>query len=142
MKSFLLLEKTPICKWSCIPENIYFEGKVPEGYQLAVSPSGSYVVLDVDKHGEVNGFDNIPQYIKDELDQTFNYPTKNNGRHYWLYYTGAEELLNKTSGLSLDLRTSKGYVVFYPDGDIRQYQHLIHTTTTTMNSWLESLFKK
>lgn len=140
MKSFLLREKTPVCKWGSLPDGIFFEGKIPEGYQLAISPSDNYIVVDVDNHGKINGFDNIPNIIFTELLYTLNYKTKNNGKHYWLRYTGDKVLANKTSGLGIDLRTNKGYAVWYPDNDIRNCLHLIKNTSEGMNRWLEKLF--
>lgn len=47
MKSFLIRDKKPIVKWSLVKDETYFEGDVPEGYSLAVSPSGNYIVIDV-----------------------------------------------------------------------------------------------
>jgi hypothetical protein len=75
-----------------------------------------------------------------ELDKTFNYPTKNNGKHYWLMYSGNRPLGNKTSGKGIDLRTNKGYVVYYPKDDFRNNIHLINKTSENMNLWLEKLF--
>ena len=49
MKSFLLYNgKSPTVKWSMIPDEVYFEGKIPEGYSLAVCPSDPYIILDID----------------------------------------------------------------------------------------------
>lgn len=140
MKSFLLKDKKPIVKWGMVPDETYFEGNVPDGYGLAVCPHNPYMILDIDKHGDINGFDNIPFGIKKELESTLGYDTKNNGRHYWLKYTGNKELMNKTSGLGIDLRTHKGYVKWYLPGDIRGYVDSIKPTSGMMNKWLESLF--
>jgi hypothetical protein len=140
MKTFLLKDKKPIVKWSLVKDETYFEGEVPEGYSLAVSPSGNYIVIDVDLHGDKNGFDNIPINILNELNTSLNYKTKNNGRHYWFYYTGIEELANKTSNLGYDLRTSKGYAVWYYNEDIRNCLHLIKKTSINLNNWLEIWF--
>lgn len=140
MKSFLLKDKKPIVKWNMVPNETYFEGTVPEGYGLAICPHNPYIILDVDKHGDINGFDNIPVDIREELTYTLSYKTKNNGEHYWLKYTGNEELMNKTSGLGIDLRTHKGYVKWYLDADIRKYIDFIEPTSRRMNEWLESLF--
>lgn len=140
MKSFLLKEKTPIIKWGNLPDNVYFEGKVPEGYSLAISPSGNYIVVDVDMHGDVDGFSNIPHLIQMELDTTLNYKTKNNGKHYWFQYTGNKLLANKTSGLGFDLRTNKGYVVWYHNEDIRDCLYKIKSTSENLNTWLEKHF--
>ena len=140
MRSFLLKEKVPIIRWKYIPNNIYFEGNVPEGYNLAVSPSDKYIVIDVDNHGDIDGFSNIPMLVQAELNASFNYATKNNGRHYWFYYTGSKPLGNKTSGLGIDLRTNKGYVVWYPKEDVRNCLSEIRSTSDHLNKWLEKLF--
>jgi hypothetical protein len=140
MRSFLLKEKSPIVKWGMIPQNTFFEGKVPENYNLAICPSDNYIVIDVDKHDNKNGFDNIPFDLLKELNNTLNYNTKNNGKHYWFKYTGNKPLANKTSGLGIDLRTNKGYVVFYPKTDIRKQLHLINNTSNALNKWVESMF--
>jgi hypothetical protein len=140
MRSFLLKDKKPIVKWGMIPDETYFEGTVPEGYGLATTPHFPYIILDVDNHGDINGIENIPTLILMELYDTLNYPTKNNGRHYWLKYTGNKGLMNKTSGLGIDLRTDKGYVKWYLDKDIRSYITLIKETSPKLNTWLEKLF--
>ena len=141
MRSFLIKEKTPILKWGRIPDNIFFEGEIPEGYGLAICPHAPYIVLDIDRHDTIDGFDNIPKELYDELlKYHFSYPTKNNGVHVWLKYTGNAELGNKTSGLGIDLRTEKGYVKWYLDGDIRDYIDQIKETSFELNTWLETLF--
>jgi hypothetical protein len=140
MKSFLLKGKQPIVKWGMLPNNIYFEGNVPEGYNLAVSPSDKYIVIDVDRHGDSDGFKNIPEDIILELEKTLSYNTKNNGKHYWLEYFGGKPLANKTSGLGYDLRTNRGYVVWYDKRDIRNCLHLINKTSENLNIWLETWF--
>ena len=141
MKSFLLIDKKPTILWSKVPDNYFFEGPIPEGYSLAICPSAPYIVLDVDNHGNISGFDNIPLCILSELENHFGYSTKNNGHHYWLKYSGKEHLMNKTSKLGLDLRTNKGYVRWVAPGDVRDYINLIKETSETMNIWLEKLFK-
>lgn len=145
MKSFLLKPNNkPLINWGNLVPNTHFTGTLPENYSLAVSPGEGYVVLDVDRHGNISGFDNIPHLIQMEIDNTFNYSTKNNGKHYWLKYLGNKELLNKTSGLGIDLRVAnKGYVRFYPAEkgvDIRECIHLIKPTSLKLNIWLEKLF--
>lgn len=140
MKSFLLKDKKPICKWGMVPDETYFEGNIPEGYGLAICPHSPYVILDIDRHGDVNGFDNIPENIFKELSFHFSYQTKNDGCHTWLKYTGTKNLLNKTSGLGIDLRTSNGYVKWYLNGDIRDYIGKVKETSLALNQWLESLF--
>ncbi len=140
MKSFLLKGKVPIIKWGSLPDNVFFEGEVPEGYSLAISPSKGYIVIDVDRHGEINGFNNVPRELMPELLGTHMYATKNNGAHFWFKYTGTKELANKASGLGIDLRTYKGYVVWYLDKDVRSYMNCIWDTSEEMNQWLEKLF--
>ena len=141
MKSFLVKGKRPIIRWGSLPDETYFEGTVPEGFSLAVSPSEGYVVIDVDRHGDKDGFEAIPKELEAELLSTLSYPTKNKGRHYWFKYTGTDELANKTSGLGIDLRVgSKGYVVWYPKEDLRDSMSKVKETSTTLNKWLEELF--
>ena len=84
MKSFLVRGKKPLIKWGSLPDETYFEGVTPEGFSLAISPSEGYVVIDVDKHGDKNGFDNIPWEIQKELSYTLSYMTKNDGQHFWV----------------------------------------------------------
>lgn len=141
MKTFLLKDKKPIVKWGMLPDETYFEGSTPEGYSLAVVPSEGYIVVDIDRHGDIDGFDNVPDYIIEELDNTLNYKTKNNGMHYWLKYTGDIELANKASGLGIDLRVGqKGYVKWYPKVDVRNCMNLVNESSAKMNKWLEKLF--
>ena len=140
MKSFLVRNKVPQVRWSKIPDNTYFEGNVPESYSLAISPSKGYVILDVDEHGEISGDANIPFLIKIELQKTLNYPTKGNGVHYWLKYSGNKELTNKPSGLGIDLRTHRGYAIWYDKRDIRECNSLIKESSRELNEWLEKLF--
>lgn len=139
MKSFLLKDKRPLTKWGLIPDGYFFEGKVPEGYALAVCPGKDYIVLDVDSKDAVNGWDNIPTHILLKLKQTYNYPSKS-GRHFWLKYTGDVKLLNRTTEYGLDLRTENGYVRWYPQEDVRHILHKIQPTDDELNSWLSSLF--
>lgn len=140
MKSFLLKGKMPIIKWGNLPDNTFFEGKLPEGYSLAICPSKGYVVVDVDVHDDVDGFTHIPMLIQEELQNTLSYKTKNHGRHYWLKYSGNKPLGNKTSGLGIDLRTDRGYVVWYHEEDIRDILSQVNNTSLKMNEWLEKLF--
>lgn len=144
MKSFLCKGKKPIIKWGSLPDENYFEfnGKVPRSYFLAINPSKGYIVLDVDvdEKNNVNGFLNIPKYIREELEKTLNYETKHKGRHYWLKYTGSKTLPNSTSGKNIDLRTHKGYVIWYPEGDIRSRINEVKETTKKLNNWIEKLF--
>jgi len=124
-----------------LKENTYYEGKIPEGYDLCISPSKGYIIVDVDRHDNKDGFKHISKQILKELEETFHYKTKNNGVHYWFKYTGDKELLNKTSGLGIDLRVgTKGYVVFYAPGDIRNYINKVNKTSLSINKWVENLF--
>ena len=140
MKSFLLKGKRPVIKWGMLPESVFFKGPLPEGFSLAVSPSDNYVVVDVDMHGTVNGFDNIPDYIFKELTTSLHYDTKNQGMHSWLKYTGDKPLANKASKFGIDLRTNKGYAIWYPKKDFEESICEINDTSLEMNTWLESLF--
>lgn len=140
MRSFLLKGKSPIVKWGMIPDNVMFKGNIPEGYNLAICPSEGYIVLDVDRHGNIDGFDNVPSYLIRELVNTFNYVTKNNGKHFWMKYSGDKPLANKASGFGIDLRTNKGYVVYYPRDDFMSHVRRINSTSVRMNEWLEKLF--
>jgi hypothetical protein len=123
-----------------LKEGSFFEGKVPEGYRLCASPGPEYLVVDVDRHDDKDGFENIPIKIIDELEETFHYSTKNNGVHYWLKYLGNKPLGNKTSGQGFDLRTERGYVCYYRNDDIRDNLHLIKETSPELNKWLETWF--
>ena len=67
MKSFLLRGKKPIIKWGMLPNETYFEGNTPEGFSLAVVPSEGYIVVDVDRHGDEDGFNHIPFSLEEEL---------------------------------------------------------------------------
>lgn len=140
MKSFLLREKIPITKWGLIPDGVMYKGDIPEGYNLAIVPGPEYIILDVDRHNGKDGFKHIPFEILQELEETFNYTTKNNGKHYWLKYTGNKKLGNKTSGKSSDLRTEKGYVAYWHNEPIEQCLHRIRRTSPQLNEWLEGLF--
>lgn len=142
MKTFLVRGKRPIIRWGSLPNEIYFEGTVPEGYKLAISPGkeDNYVIVDVDRHGDIDGFKNVPIHLYNELDSTLNYDTKNYGKHYWFKYTGEKPLANKASGLGIDLRTNKGYVIWYHNKDIRECLDKINETSQEMNEWLEKLF--
>jgi hypothetical protein len=146
MKSFLLKNNTPIIKWSLIPNETYFEGVVPDGYDLAVCPSDSIVILDVDVKNEKNGYQFIPGFIMDEIQLTFNYNTKSGGAHYWIKYTGDKVLMNTSTKYGLDLRigakdnNAGGYVKYNYTIDIRHCKHLIKDSSNDLNLWLESLF--
>ena len=148
MKSFLLNSNyKPILQWGKIPNNVFYEGEVPQGFFKAVCP-GKYIVLDVDnKSPENNGFNYIPMSILSELENTFNYKTKSGkGRHYWLLYLGGKILMNTSTKYFLDLRVGErpgncgGYVLYHHPIDIRQCIHLIKETSPKLNKWLESHF--
>ena len=141
MKSFLCKGKRPIIRWSLLPDNTFFEGQLPEGYSLAVMPSDDYIVIDVDRHGDTDGFNCIPNELMYELSNSLNYKTKNNGMHFWFKYTGDRPLANKGSGTGIDLRVGwKGYVIWYPETDIREHLDEIKNTSEELNEWLEKLF--
>lgn len=140
MKSFLIKNKKPICKWGNLPDETYFKGKVPEGYSLAICPSQGDIIVDVDIKEHVNGLLNIPTYILEELENTLHYTTKSGGKHFWLHYTGNKELINRSTELGLDLRTHKGYVVWYHYQTIQNVYDQIKNTSEEVNDWLEKLF--
>jgi hypothetical protein len=147
MKSFLLKNNAPIIKWGMLPDETYFEGTVPEGYALAVCPSGNIVILDVDVKNEKNGFNHIPEEDLKELNYTFHYNTKSGGAHYWIEYTGDKCLLNTSTKYGLDLRigakpgNAGGYVKYHHNVDIRECKHLIKKSSKELNQFLESLFQ-
>ena len=153
MRSFLLKNNKPIISWGRLPDGTLYHGDIPEGYDLAVNPHQPYIIIDVDRHGEKDGFLNIPEHLKQELEATLNYPTKNNGRHYWFYYSGDKTLVNKASNLGIDLRignivSSKtefkhgGYVKWHPRNTMKIEDVLwkAKETSPQLNEWLEGLF--
>jgi hypothetical protein len=146
MKSFLLKDNKPIIKWGLVPNETYFEGEVPEGFALAVSPSENIVILDVDNKNGKNGFNHIPVSIRSELENTFHYDTKSGGAHFWVRYTGNKTLLNTSTKYGLDLRigakpgNAGGYVKYHHNVDIRKCKDLIKESSIGLNKWLESLF--
>jgi len=148
MRSFLLKNGTPICPWGSIKENTLYKGRIPDGYDLAVTPSPGYIIVDVDNKNGKNGSKNIPVELQKEFDETFSYPTKNGGFHYWFKYTGKETLPNTTSKLSIDLRVGPregnagGYVKWHPrhELDVRDYVDKMNPTSDKLNEWLENIF--
>ena len=76
MRTFLVKDKRPVSKWALLPDETYYKGEVPAGYDLAVSPTPGYIIVDVDRHGSKDGFDHIPWGITDELNATLNYSTR------------------------------------------------------------------
>lgn len=141
MKSFLLKDGKPIIKWGNLSQGTMFIGNVPEGFDLAISPSENIVILDVDVKKQKNGFEHIPVFILQELEKTFNYKTNSGGRHYWIKYTGNITLLNRATDYGLDLRVSdKGYVKYYHHKPIQECIHLIKESSIDLNKWLEKLF--
>lgn len=146
MKSFLLKNNKPIVPWGSLPDNVFFEGVVPEGYSLAVCPSGNIVILDVDNKNGKCGFNHIPSDIYFEIRETFNYETKSKGAHYWIEYTGGKTLKNTSTEYGLDLRIGAkkgncgGYVKYHHSVDIRECVHLIKPSSENLNRWLEELF--
>lgn len=146
MKSFLLdINNKPTLKWGNIPDNVFFEGEIPENYYLAVCP-GIYTILDVDVKNEKNGFKIIDKEVLTFLEQTFNYNTKSGGKHYWFKYTGDKILINKSTIYGIDLRIGAnknncgGYVKYHHNVDIRNCTHLIKNTNDILNNFLEYYF--
>lgn len=151
MRTFLSRKKKPICNWGSLSQNSYFEGVVPEGYQLCINPSTGYIVIDIDFDAEKgkNGYNNIPTDLYSEMLNSYNYGTPRGGLHVWLKYSGNKTLINSTSELNIDLRigpkdgNNGGYVVYYPANngkDIRNHINEIKETSIKLNNWLESLF--
>lgn len=147
MKSFLLnSENKPIVRWGLIPNGVFYEGAIPEGYSLATCPSGNIVILDIDAKNGKNGYEHIPHLIQIELDNTFNYKTKSGGGHFWIEYTGDKILKNTSTKLGLDLRigakgsNAGGYVKYNHNVDIRECTHLIKPSSEHLNKFLEKLF--
>lgn len=150
MKTFLLdSNNKPIINWGYLKDNVFFEGKLPEGHSLAICPTDEkQIILDIDNKNSKCGYDHIPNDIMDELNNSFNYFTKSGGKHVFLSYTGDKILLNKSTNIGLDLRIGKntrtgnngGYVKYNHDRDIRECIHLIKNTSKKLNIWLESLF--
>jgi len=147
MKSFLLnSDNKPIIRWGLLKDNTFFEGPIPEGYCLAISPSSDMVIVDVDCKNNKNGFEHIPDNILEELSLTFNYKTKSGGRHFWIKYTGSEILKNTSTIYGLDLRIGPkdgncgGYVKYHHTEDIRNCTDKIKPSSVNLNTWLISLF--
>lgn len=153
MRTFLLKNGHPTVKWGLIKDNTIYKGEIPEGFDLAVNPHQPYIIVDVDRHGKKDGFLNIPEHLKDELEATLHYPTKNNGMHYWMEYSGDKFLSNKASNLGIDLRTGNkkfsdtkwthgGYVKWHPRNTMKIEDVLwqAQPTSRSMNKWLEELF--
>ncbi len=144
MKSFLCKNKKPICRWTYLKDNTFWKGSISDDYSIGVCPGKGYIVVDVDRHGDKNGFNvlkTLSSKLQDELTNTFHYPTKNNGEHFWFKYTGTKNLLNKASNVGIDLRVeNKGYVIWYSDLSIKEAIPLIKESSVEMNKWIESLF--
>ena len=147
MRSFLLKNNKPIISWGLLPDGTLYQGKIPDGFDLAVNPHNPYIIVDIDRHDK-DGFLNIPEHLKPELESTLNYSTKRNGLHAWFYYSGDKILANKASNLGIDLRTGNadgyngGYVKWHPRDTMRIEDVLWQAKETSkeMNEWLEGLF--
>lgn len=128
-------------KWKNLPDGVMYKGKIPEGYNLGICPTPGYIIIDIDRHSEEkDGFDNIPLELMPELLSTLHYNTKNNGMHCWFKYTGDKKLANKTSNKGIDLRTHKGYVVWWHNKPMEECLNDIKETSNKLNKWLEELF--
>ena len=125
-----------------LPQGKHFEGDLPSGFSLAISPSPGIVIIDFDVKNDKNAFDHVPTDILKELEQTFNYHTSNGkGKHFWCKYTGNKTLLNRATKNGIDLRVSeRGYVKYHYHTDIRKCIHLIKNSSESLNLWLEGLF--
>jgi hypothetical protein len=149
MKSFLLKSGHPVIKFSLLPDNTFYEGIIPEGFDLAICPSNEkQVILDVDLKNGKDGYSNIPMLIMLELQDTFNYKTKSGGAHYYLNYTGNKLLKNCATEYGLDLRigankatkNAGGYVKYNGSIPVKEIEPLIKQTSPNLNLWLEKLF--
>lgn len=148
MKTFLINNKDgkPVIKWGDLPNNTFFEGNVPEGYSLAISPSENIVILDVDLKNGKNGYSHIPKNIMKDLNNTFHYKTKSGGAHYYIKYTGHKPLINRATQYGLDLRIGAkkdncgGYVKYHHHQDIRKCLNLIKESGEDLNQFLQKYF--
>lgn len=148
--------KKPCCIWGNLPLNTYYQGVIPNGYNLAINPTPGIIIVDVDVDNEKckNGFNNIPARIENELFLSYHYVTKRGGHHFWCKYSGDKVLMNKASNQSIDLRigpevidgnivNNGGYAIYYPaiyGDDIRNHLNEIKETSPLCNEWLEKLF--
>ena len=60
--------------------------------------------------------------------------------HCWFKYTGDKKLANKTSNKGIDLRTHKGYVVWWHNKPMEECLNDNKDTSNKLNEWLEELF--
>jgi hypothetical protein len=149
MKSFLLKNGVPIIKWGSLKDGILFQGKIPNGYDLAIAPTPGYIIIDVDNKNGKCGSKNVPKELLIEFGSTFNYNTENGGFHYWFKYTGSEKLPNTTSKLSIDLRVGAsdgnngGYAKWHPRDSygIMDCIDSIKESSVELNEWIEGVFK-
>lgn len=147
MKTFLCKHKKPVAEWGMLPNGTYFKGDVPNGYELAISPSTNIIILDIDCKNGKNGLINLPFDIFNQL-VTFGYRTPSGGYHIWLKYTGDKVLYNRSTDLGIDLRVGSndnsngGYVIWYPRDKISPFDinDFIFDTNEDINEWLELLF--
>jgi hypothetical protein len=149
MRSFLLKNGIPVIKFSMLPDNVFFVGEPPVGFDIAVSTTDEKtVIIDVDVKNGKNGYNHIPLEIIDELEQSFWYHSKSGGGHYYFHYTGNKLLRNGTTNFGIDLRigpnkatgNAGGYVRYYHNVPIQECMHLIKSTSKELNEWLEALF--
>ena len=136
-----------------LKDNTFFEGTIPDGYDLAVCPSKGYIIVDVDNKKGKKGSKHIPKHLEVEMYNTYVYDTKNNGSHHWFKYTGDVPLQNKASKFGIDLRVSRrdinettwvngGYVKWHPRNDInpKEAEQFARETSSELNKWLQELF--
>lgn len=92
-------------------------------------PSHNLVVIDVDRHGDVDGMGSIAEWATSngmELPETVTFETGSGGRHY-LYRT-AQEVRGSINGeLAVDVKGKGGYIVARPRST--------PTASTTTRSW-------
>lgn len=147
MKSFLLYKNSPTVKWSLVPDNCFYIGELPEGYDLAISPGDSnIVILDCDKKNNKDGYKFIPSNILQELEESFWYFTKSGGAHFFVKYCGNKILKNCSTQFGLDLRRGSvpgnagGYVKYNGTTPVNEIESLIKSSSEQLNEFLESLF--
>ncbi len=151
MKSFLLYKGHPIIKFSLLEDGIFYEGELPgDEYDLAVCPTNErQIVVDIDcKPGKSIGYYNIPDNLYLEMMQSFHYLTKSGGMHVFLNYVGNKLLKNCTTKYSIDCRVGAnkktgnagGFVRWNSKESPKDIEHLIKSTSSELNKFLEELF--
>lgn len=114
------------------------------GGNLAVrtGKQSSAFVLDVDRHGDVNGFESLAELIErhGQLPETYTVKTGGGGRHFY-FFCPADFEVHSSAGLlapGLDIKGERSYVVapgsIKPDG--RPYEVLVDGPIAHAPEWL------